>query len=77
MKQRAFLPALLTLLGLFAAQSTPASAEAVPALPDLPPPAADAAGKPGDPSVDALADRMQAFYDKTQTFQADFTRVPQ
>jgi outer membrane lipoprotein carrier protein len=29
---------------------------------------------PGGPSADAIADRIQAFYDKTQTFHAEFTQ---
>ncbi len=33
-----------------------------------------AVDKPGEPSADAIADRVQAFYDKTQTFQAEFTQ---
>jgi outer membrane lipoprotein carrier protein len=32
------------------------------------------AAAPGGPSADAIADRIQAFYDKTQTFQAEFTQ---
>jgi outer membrane lipoprotein carrier protein len=32
------------------------------------------AAAPGGPSADAIADRVQAFYDKTQTFQAEFTQ---
>jgi outer membrane lipoprotein carrier protein len=32
------------------------------------------AAAPGGPSADTIADRIQAFYDKTQTFQAEFTQ---
>lgn len=32
------------------------------------------AAAPGGPSAEAIADRIQAFYDKTQTFQAEFTQ---
>src|ERR1700742_3040412 len=32
------------------------------------------AAAPGGPSADTIADRVQAFYDKTQTFSAEFTQ---
>jgi outer membrane lipoprotein carrier protein len=32
------------------------------------------AAAPGGPSAETIADRVQAFYDKTQTFQAEFTQ---
>ena len=41
-----------------------AEPSAAPAAPEV----------PGDPSADTIADRIQAFYDRTQTFQADFTQ---
>jgi outer membrane lipoprotein carrier protein len=38
-----------------------------------PPPAA-APGKTAEPTAEAIADRVQAFYDRTKTFSADFTQ---
>jgi outer membrane lipoprotein carrier protein len=45
----------------------PAAFAAPDAAPGVP-----AADKPGEPTADAIADRVQAFYDKTLTFQAEF-----
>lgn len=42
------------------------------AAPDPAPPAQ--ASKPTDPTAEAIADRVQAFYDRTKTFAADFTQ---
>jgi outer membrane lipoprotein carrier protein len=41
---------------------------------DPPAAAAPSAANPNDPSADAIADRVQAFYDKTKTFSADFAQ---
>jgi outer membrane lipoprotein carrier protein len=49
---------------------TPAAFAAAEGTAGAPPPAA----APGTPSADAIADRVQAFYDKTLTFKADFTQ---
>jgi len=54
---------------LVLALACPAMAEPGGAPAPPPPKAA-----PSDPSAEAIADRVQAFYDKTLTFQADFTQ---
>jgi outer membrane lipoprotein carrier protein len=47
---------------------------AVRADAESPSPSAPAAANPNDPSADTIADRVQAFYDKTKTFSADFAQ---
>jgi outer membrane lipoprotein carrier protein len=39
---------------------------------EQPPPATSA--KPAEPTAEAIADRVQAFYDRTKTYSADFTQ---
>jgi outer membrane lipoprotein carrier protein len=69
MKRRAFAVTALT----FLAAADFASANAEPAAPAAAAPAA-AVATPDDLTADAIADRVQAFYDKTQTFAAEFTQ---
>src|SRR5260221_10405848 len=66
-------------LALFAAALAAVLTSVTRADADPPPPAPapappPAAANPSDPSADAIADRVQAFYDKTKTFSADFAQ---
>lgn len=67
-KAAAFAVVALALTPIPIAAAGPAPAPPTPA------PAAPSATTDKDPSADAIADRVQAFYDRTRTFAADFTQ---
>ncbi|HEX4334823.1 MAG TPA: outer membrane lipoprotein carrier protein LolA [Polyangiaceae bacterium] len=58
---------------LLAAVIASGLAQVASAAPD-PAPSPPAVANPGDPTPEAIADRVQAFYDRTKTFAADFTQ---
>jgi outer membrane lipoprotein carrier protein len=61
---------IATLLAAVASGQTAAPAAPAPA----PAPSAAATAPVTSPAAQAVVDRVQAFYDKTQTFQSDFTQ---
>jgi outer membrane lipoprotein carrier protein len=66
-----FVLALATLASGFRADAGVPNAQAAPAVP-APPPKPDPIAKPGGLSADEIADRVQAFYDRTKVFKAGF-----
>src|SRR5687768_6616905 len=66
-----FVLALATLALGFRADAGVPTAQAAPSVP-APPPKPDPIAKPGGLSADEIADRVQAFYDRTKVFKAGF-----